>query len=294
MWCTTCRQDVPGIAGEDAANFVCARCGDAAKIEPTTSQADEAGSESRPSRECLSENDQGPSTDKAAERPSIELDSWQFDEDVRQAEYTLGIASKGSNPTGSFSLPHAKFADRTDEPVRSDKSLRSWRSDMRSPASLGSRDTAPIQEPSRSGPLSEMPDDRENRSGLMAWSVLSVGIMVFVCGVVLLGMSSFEGRQQLWDRGLPITIIGQAVLLIGMMLQVERVWHNSRRASERLRNVGRQLTDLQQTTAVLENRDNTTSQAFYTHMSEGANPHLLLADLKGQLDMLSVKVARGD
>ena len=82
------------------------------------------------------------------------------------------------------------------------------------------------------------------------------------------------------------------MLLVGMMLQVERIWRNSRQASERLRQVDSQLDDLQQTTAALENTHDATSQAFYTHMAEDANPHLLLADLKGQLDMLAVKIAK--
>jgi hypothetical protein len=36
----------------------------------------------------------------------------------------------------------------------------------------------------------------------------------------------------------------------------------------------------------------THGQSFYAHMAEGASPHLLLADVKGQLDVIAMRLAQ--
>jgi hypothetical protein len=44
-------------------------------------------------------------------------------------------------------------------------------------------------------------------------------------------------------------------------------------------------------TTLLTTTKNASAQSFYAHMAEGASPQLLLADLKGQLDLLAQQMA---
>jgi hypothetical protein len=128
--------------------------------------------------------------------------------------------------------------------------------------------------------------------GFVAWLFLLAGTMALVCGGVLVGYSLYAGRTALWNLGLPIFLAGQAGLLLGIMLQLARVWQNDRRAAERLAAVDRQLGDLEQTTTLLGNTYGAGSSTFFAHLAEGASPHLLLADLKGQMDLLAMKMSR--
>ncbi|MEX2093128.1 MAG: hypothetical protein WD971_10650 [Pirellulales bacterium] len=136
-------------------------------------------------------------------------------------------------------------------------------------------------------------DAPQPRGGALAWTLLLVGTAALVCGGVLAAWSLYGGRTALWNLGLPILIGGQASLLIGIVLQVERMWRNGRLAAQRLAEVDHQLSDLQQTTTLLGNSYGGGSSTFFAHLAEGASPHLLLADLKGQMDLLAMKVSRG-
>ena len=52
------------------------------------------------------------------------------------------------------------------------------------------------------------------------------------------------------------------------------------------------LADLKHATTMLGTTHSSAAQSFYVHMAEGASPELMLADLKGQLDMLTLRLAR--
>jgi hypothetical protein len=128
--------------------------------------------------------------------------------------------------------------------------------------------------------------------GILAWTVLSLGLLASVVGGTLLVMSFAITRQELWSLGLPITIGGQVCLLLGLVLQLERVWQGSRYAVDMLDEVDERLADLKTATNLLGATRSSASQAFYAHLAEGASPHLLLADLKGQLDLLAVRMSQ--
>lgn len=126
----------------------------------------------------------------------------------------------------------------------------------------------------------------------LAWATLSIGVMCFVCGGVLLGWSALTGRQSLWSLGLPLTLIGQAGLILGLVLQLETLWQTNRATSNTLDQLDGELNELRHSTTLLTQSHSNPSQSFYLHMAEGASPHLLLADLKGQLDLLSQQMSK--
>ena len=116
--------------------------------------------------------------------------------------------------------------------------------------------------------------------------------MTFMCGAVLLGWSFVAGRGELWSLGLPLTLAGQAGLVLGLILQLESLWQSNRDTSGTLNELDAQLRDLRHATTLLSTTHSSSAQSFYAHMAEGASPQLLLADVKGQLDLVASQLAR--
>ena len=130
------------------------------------------------------------------------------------------------------------------------------------------------------------------RSPTFTNSALMMGLMAGTAGAAVLGWSVIESRGDLWNIGLSAIVAGGVVFLLGLVLQLERIWHNSRFAVVKLRQIDSHLQDLQRTTASLGVTHGSASGAFYSHLADQANPHLLLSDLKGQIDLLAMSFAR--
>ncbi len=121
--------------------------------------------------------------------------------------------------------------------------------------------------------------------------MLLLGVLAITSGGSLLALAFVVQSDALWSLGMPIAIAGQVTIILGLVLQLERVWRDNRYAVEQLSEVDRRLSELNRTTTLLGVTHGSASQAFYAHMAEGASPHLLLADLKGQLDLLAVRMS---
>ena len=130
-----------------------------------------------------------------------------------------------------------------------------------------------------------------SRSSLISWCALALGMMTLVFGGVLLGWSFIMDRADLWRLGMPFTLVGQAVLVIGLVFQLDGLWRNNREAGATLDELDSQLAELRRATSLMSTTHTSPSQSFYVHMAERASPHLMLADLKGQLDLLAVQLS---
>ena len=266
MWCKHCRQDVPALSSADNREYCCPRCGEAICLD-----AHQAAS-ARPEADSA-ENDL-PSSAAAggADRPPS-YDGWEVDEELRHIGRMLqaGKATSGDieaidRPAAPrFDLPHANGSTWH---VPADR-----QSDQRRKADHGGRGSTP---------------------GVITWFTLSLGTTSFVCGGVLLGWSLVAGRQELWTIGLPVALVGQIALLIGLVLQLDRLWRENRKAAAKLDNVDEQLHDLKTTTTLLGTSQGSAGSRFYSHFAGGAGPQLLLADLKSQLDLLAMKIAQDE
>jgi hypothetical protein len=148
--------------------------------------------------------------------------------------------------------------------------------------------------PARHAPKRSKAKSRRARSALhaVAWLVLLIGLMGMACGGVLLGWSLIAGRQDLWPIGLPITLVSQIVLVTGFILQMAWLWSDHSRTSDKLDHMDERLADLKCTTALLGTTHSTPAMSFYSHLAGGANPQLLLTDLKSQLDLLALRMGR--
>ena len=131
----------------------------------------------------------------------------------------------------------------------------------------------------------------EPGAGLPVWTALSLGVMLLSGALVLLVYAIVTGRPEFWRIGQPIAVLGQIVLMVGLVLQLDRLWHHDRRTAVKLDHVDQQLHHLKNATAVLSTTHSSSSTAFYRHFASGASPHVLLTDLKGQLDLLAVQLS---
>ena len=127
---------------------------------------------------------------------------------------------------------------------------------------------------------------------VIAWLILALGLMAFSCGGVLLAWSLLGHRSDLWNYGMPFALAGQFGLLLGLILHLDHVWHTNRRTADALASVDDRLAEINHATTLLQSSRTTPGQSFYVHMADNAHPRLLLADLKGQLDLLANKLSQ--
>ena len=103
-----------------------------------------------------------------------------------------------------------------------------------------------------------------------------------MCGGVLMGWSFAGPRAELWTVGTPLALIGQAMILIGLVLQMDIIWQNTRHTSLTLAEIDEQISDLRQAASQLPGGGKT-----YRHPAQQPTPQMLIADLQGRLEALS-------
>jgi hypothetical protein len=202
------------------------------------------------------------------------LDDWQLDEDLRTADRLIKEAQGQFDETEPQGMQHTVDAYH--------EAVRGWH------AQLKGRPVLP--DAATSHKFVEKPTRR--RPSLLAWSAISLGLMALVCGGVLLNWGYLFGRGELWSLGLPIALGGQAVLILGVFLYIDGLWQTNRKTSESLEELDESVADLRHATSMMSTTHSGPAQSFYAHMAEGASPELLLADLKGQMDILTMRLAR--
>ncbi|MGA2257807.1 MAG: hypothetical protein ABSG53_24355 [Thermoguttaceae bacterium] len=212
-----------------------------------------------------------PST--AAQRPPI-YDGWEIDEQLRHVRRVLGpVAIPRGESDKPVTEPTFRLDAGHDAPAPHMKQARGPRKKKEQVAA----------------PSKRAPGDRTLAA--LAWMTLSLGTAGFACGLALMVWSMNTGRQDLWTIGTPIVFAGQIALVMGLILQLDRVWRDSRWAATKMEAVDEQLQDLKTATTLLSTTHGPSS-AFYTHWAGGAGPEILLSDLKSQLDLLAVKLSK--
>jgi hypothetical protein len=258
MWCSHCQQDVPAVASRDGLNALhCVRC--ESLLAGTASPAHRPIPQGIEPLTTLPEQ----VTVEQLLQPPLPQEDWQLEAELRYVE-RLAQAWRDAPPCEPAPLPEEASALH-----RSDR------------GHTQSKITEPPEATSA-----------KPRFANLAWTSLSLGVMTFVCGGVLLAWSAIGHRQELWSIGLPLTLFGQAGLILGLVLQLETLWQTNRATSQTLQSLDGELNELRHSTTLLTQSRSTPSQSFYLHLSEGASPHLLLADLKGQLDLLSEQMSK--
>ena len=193
-------------------------------------------------------------------------DEWELDQNVRQLQAKVG------------SWRRIDGAERERTPAARKREAQRPRRRV---------DAAHAQVPAPHKPR------RQSRRRTSSWAgnALTIGLMAFACGAALLVWAVVGARDDLWGIGLPFAVAGQAGIVTGLLLHVERIWQSSRDAAGKLVEVKAQLRRLERTASLVNTTHGTAAQAFYAHLSEEVHPQILLADLQGQLDMLATTMA---
>ena len=124
----------------------------------------------------------------------------------------------------------------------------------------------------------------------VATSSLLIGVTALACGSFLMGWSLFSSRADLWSTGAPIALSGAIGLFVALVVQIDRLLHDNRDTAAKLDMVDNRLGKLTAAAGHLGDHRHSPSEAFYSHLAGGANPQLLLNDLKSQLDMLAERI----
>ena len=260
MWCSACQQDVPGLVLPDTGKYSCPRCGSGLRDSDSYGSVD---------AHTVAE---GPQTAAGPEAPPA-YDPWELEQQLRHIERLLRI-------------------DRPDRGREAAASERQW-------ARLDASHVGPLgwhhPEAARAKATRQRADDArrpESWLPVLTWSVLAVGLMASAFGGALLVWATVSARNELWTLGMPVGLAGQIVLVIGLILQLDRLWHDNRHTAEKLEHVDERLHSLNRTTSLLGTSPGTASSSFCSHLADGAHPRMLLADLKTQLDLLAVKLGQ--
>ncbi len=268
MWCRFCGQDVPGIPSLQEGDYSCVRCGQ--PLAPILREPNFSVPEPVPASE---EEPVTSGAGTAAQRwPSY--DGWEIEEQLRHARRVL--------------RPLPAPAERSTERITEPKFRLDTGHDASPPHMK--RERRPRKKRGRAAaPRKHAPGDR--LLAFLAWMTLSLGTASFVCGLALMGWSMNSSRQDLWSIASPIVFAGQIALVLGLLLQLDRVWRNSRWTATKMESVDEQLQDLKTATTLLSTSHGSSS-AFYAHWAGGAGPEILLSDLKSQLDLLAMKLSK--
>ena len=260
MWCPSCQQDVSARADTTRRHLGCGRCG-----EPLASLVALEAEAVEPDHLALAELPE----DDLAElrlidpRFAVPLHLDDFEERLREAQWTLQKSVPPDETPPGEELP---------------------RIDASAPwpfAPQYSRRALPAATPPTK------PVSNKNPAG---WGVLVLGVATFVCGAILLGWSYLAERPELWNLGVPITLAGQAGLLLGLVMLLERLSQENRSAADQIHQLDERFGQLG-STKELPWPHPSSGQAFYKHLAEGAKPELLLNDLQRQLELLALRVA---
>ena len=270
MWCKVCQQDAPGIRSRDRGQLCCARCG----TELPGSGQPAAGAPS------------GVGADESpAERPRY--DSWETNERLRHIDRVLHCETTRPAP------PHLASPQGSARRIdAAEESPRGWHAGE----SLADRSANRVGMSDRAGSVARRraSDWGDRALAMGVWLALSLGIMALVCGGILLAWSAIAKRPELWSIGLPIAIVGQVALLLSLILQLDRIWHNHRSTAAQLDDFDGQIHDLRSAAAMLTTTHSSPATAFYAHYCGGASPDVLLTDLKSQLDLLAIKIGTSE
>ena len=207
MWCNTCQQDVPAVAADGPKGVCCVRCHGALS----------GGSDSRG---AVSESE-GAETRIGSVfavgvdwRPPGDMHDWELSQKLRHVKHVLRRISPDTTRAGGDRAAHRIDAAH--------QGIGRWHA----------KPTAPSAVPAE--PVRTAPEPVKPRTSSVAWNLTLLGLATFSCGVSLLIGSELSGRADLWSLGMPITLAGQAGLVLGMIFAMANIGRRHRELSKQL------------------------------------------------------------
>jgi hypothetical protein len=235
---------VPAIAAAFEQTLCCARCRyPLSVVNQTEIPTDGVGEQIDRPPDAGLDDVEGLSPEQQAELDAI----------LARAEWLLGLEGapadhwKGARTRGGFHAPHPRLQGHH--------------------LSLRNRTSMP---------------HRASRITIASWCALAVALTGFVCGGILLAWSLLSNRPELWNVGETVTLASQVGLLVGLILQLERLGHDRHQTVNRLTILDERVESLRNSTALWSTNRNLRADG-----PNRAPTDSLLADLKSQIDQLA-------
>jgi hypothetical protein len=268
MWCSNCQQDTPGVANPTSGRIVCSRC-----QQPV--QKRKSAYAARISDEGLALDDPTTAAAKATASTAapFRTDDWAARQRVRTAVREL----RRPNPTAA-NPTIAADRRRFDPPL----DLFSQLDQATTPtiATAASQSFAP-----------ELASRQTSNGGqVIAWIVVIFGLLGLVGGIGLIAWSLSSAQMLYWNYAIGLAMASQGMLIFGLVLVISRLWRSSRQSATKLHEVHARLGQLQQTSETIAATRSAGAPAFYADLVRSASPHVMLANLKGQVDQLATRV----
>ena len=247
MWCASCNQEVPAIASNSkdrSDSFtVCARCG--SKLDPSTT------------KNSLFRIDEGHATTTAQSATAEPLPGRGAEMAKPDEHQDTLDANSGFESLHGISLDsELDYGDAgpTDDLMQARVAVNSYRvADInehtvveRSPTEIRRTDP-PIHAQTQHAPFTANPKKR-----LISSTTIFFGVLLLSFGGALASWSALSGRTALWQIALPAFLLGQGVLLLGMMYQLERILAENRRTQKTVVQLQKVTSQLSQNPSVRE------------------------------------------
>lgn len=269
MWCSTCQQDVPGVANATSGRIVCARCQHTVRGRKPATQA-------RISDDGLALDEQ-PAAAMAAAMP-FRKDDWQGRQRVRSLVRELRRPTAVASRTSASAFgDHRRFEPPQNLFTQLER------------ATIGN---ATVVSPLPNVAVATQAR-RTDATQILSWFIVFVGAISLASGIGLIAWSLSVRQMMYWNLALGLALGGQGTLILGLVLVTSRLWRHSRYAAGKLQEVHSQLGELQKTAEILTTMRSGGAPAFYADLVRGASPQVLLTNLKGQLDQLATRLGSG-
>lgn len=124
----------------------------------------------------------------------------------------------------------------------------------------------------------------------MAWILAALGATTLGLGVGLIVWSTIGDRAHLWNPGLAATLVGQGLLIVGLLQILANLWLAGKQAATRLVQMHDELRRLRRASEASAGRHATSAAHFYADLARDAGPDVLLGNLQGQIDLLTARL----
>lgn len=121
--------------------------------------------------------------------------------------------------------------------------------------------------------------------------LIVAGVIGFAGGAGLLLWAAAFQLPLPWQWGMSTTIAAEGMLILGLTWMAGRLWRNSRHLNQQLAGVDRQLHEMEHLAGSLAGSHLSSSQRYYDHFTQGASSHMLLANLRGQVEQLASRMS---
>jgi hypothetical protein len=133
--------------------------------------------------------------------------------------------------------------------------------------------------------------DRHSGASWLLGMMLAIGVCGLAAGALWMIWAAVLGQGQHWQWGMTTLLISEGTLIVGLLSMAARLWNNGRRVNRQLQGLDAELHQIHRTTGELVGSRLSTSQHYYHHVNQGLSPHLLVANLRGQVDQLAERMA---